>query len=376
MAEIDLPLSIYKFYANLYPQVKEESSPKNQNIVMSPFSLHIALSFVLLGATGETAKQMSHGLCLGNAKNEEIANAYNNLLLSLQNQIKIANKIYVSVINPIKPSFNEVATTKFNSETQGLDFTNSAVAAKTINDWVELKTEKKITNLVSEEMFGQDTRLVLINAVFFIGKWQTPFKEVDTTQQPFFISDSETVDVDMMSKTEILQGAYVKELDSKVIILPYAGGLSMVIVLPNQRTGLDALDIQLKRRNIAGILEEIPSGVKTQISLPKFRIEFQADPLIHLVKMGMTKMSSKEAEFPELLEKDEHVNISNIIHKAFIEVDEYGTVAAASTALFYSRKSSKPALEFLEFKADHPFRFFIQNSESVILFDGCFCGPQ
>lgn len=222
-------------------------------------------------------------------------------------------------------------------------------------------------------MLSSDTKMVLVNAVFFKGTWKIPFDESHTSKQPFFITDKKSVVINMMYKSENLPYAKIKEIDSKVVVLPYEGGLSMVIVLPNQRMGLDALDDKLKSTNIVDIINSINVSPEVRIRLPKFKIVFEINLLKDLAKLGMTKMSTPgEAEFPDLLENTDPIYISKVIHKAFIEVNETGTVAAAATAIEFINVSLE---EYFDFNVDHPFRFFIRNAENIILFDGCFCGP-
>lgn len=192
---------------------------KSSNVIISPFSVHQAVSLALMGAKGKTAEQMLRGLTLSGS-NAEISEEIHRLIEPFQNSsmLKVANKIYVMQGYTIKPEFNAIAKVwvtnesrysglplteialqdKFYSESESLNFGKSAESAETINKWVEDKTNNKIKDLIASDALGADTRMVLVNAIYFKGFWQHQFLKERTAKEPFYTSETEQVSVDMM----------------------------------------------------------------------------------------------------------------------------------------------------------------------------------
>lgn len=172
----------------------------------------------------------------------------------------------------IKRSFNDVAVKSFASESQNLDFSKSAQSAATINKWVEDHTNNKIKNLISADSLDADTRMVLINALYFKGFWTEKFEY--TYKAPFYLNDRDSVTVDLMSIEENFSYGVLSDLDSTAISLPYKdSNMYMLIVLPNSRTGLSALERKLLNVDLSGILQKLDKRTDF-VKMPKFKIEF------------------------------------------------------------------------------------------------------
>ncbi|XP_061390378.1 alaserpin-like, partial [Musca vetustissima] len=222
----------------------------------------------------------------------------------------------------------------FFATVENIDFSKSDDAASAINKWVEHSTDGTIQNLVSSTTLNSDTRIFLLSAIHFKGEWLTEFPSEATSQQDFFINNPNTViKLPMMYKRELAYYNIFPELNATALRLPYKNSdLSMLILLPNSIDGLTALQEKLKDISFASIANQIEDRTYVQIYLPKFRTEFEMELKGVLSKMGMKTMFNS-GEFGGMLKSAEPMQISNVIHKAFIEVDEKGTEASAATEL-------------------------------------------
>lgn len=362
-------MSIYQFYDILYAKIQSSAKKPSQSHVISPFALHLALTLASMGATGQTADQMSKALGLEYYGSDEIANEYEELMESLKNHIQFANKVFVSIEHPINVICSQAAANKFHTEIDELDFRDTKNATDSINQWIEQKTEGHIKHIVSK--LSENTMIIIVNAVSFIGDWTKPFEIKRTLKESFFVSEKKTVIVDLMSQEDYFHYAEVKDLDAKAVKLLYEGGLSMVIVLPNRTMGLNVLEKKLKRYSLLKLYDQLKDTTFIALMIPKFKIEFKIAPLPELQKMEMVNMSTNKAEFQGLIVEPEGVFIKKIIHKVCIEVNETGNIAPAA------EEGEKKSTEGISssFVADHPFKFFVQNDENLILFAGSFCGP-
>lgn len=188
-----------------------------------------------------------------------------------------ANKVYVMKNYSIKKSFNDVAAKSFASEAQTLDFSNGAQSAATINGWVEDKTNNKIKDLIAADSLDSDTRMVLVNAIYFKGFWTYQFDPKDTFKAPFYLNDQDSVNVDFMKVKKHFKYGSLANLDATAIELPYKDSdISMLIILPNTRTGLSALEGKLNTIDLGEISNSLYSQ-EVNVEIPKFKIEFDIE---------------------------------------------------------------------------------------------------
>ncbi|XP_049546262.1 antichymotrypsin-2-like isoform X2 [Anopheles darlingi] len=358
------------FAVQLYKQVSAKNA--GQNVVISPLSISGCLSLAAMGAGGLTAEELFGGLRYGKAdRKQQVAESYGRLMqrLATDKTIAMANKLYVKEGYQVKSSFNEVASGSFQSEAQALNFTQNVEAAKTINDWVEGKTNKKIQDLIAPDMLDDLTRMVLVNAVYFKGTWAYQFDPARTRPMPFWISATESRDVPMMNIKKHFAYNNFEDKGFSALELTYNGsGVTMLVLLPNERDGLAALEEKLPSLNLAEITSQLHKQ-EVEVFLPKFKIEFSLDLNDDLTELGMGRMFSDAAEFPDLLEGNEPLKVSKVVHKAFIEVNEEGTEAAAATGMAIMAMCliiSEP----LVFKADHPFLYALLSPEKSAYFLG------
>uniref|UniRef100_A0A6B2EHF1 Putative serine protease inhibitor 4 n=1 Tax=Phlebotomus kandelakii TaxID=1109342 RepID=A0A6B2EHF1_9DIPT len=362
--------SFSKFAIQLYQQCVAE---KGGNVIISPFSVQSALSLALMGATGETAREMSSTMGYADPDRNAIAENFASLLSTYKDspQLRIANKLYVQDKFHVKRQFNEIATKKFNSEAQSLNFADNVNSAKTINTWVEEKTNDKIKDLIPADALDSDTRMVLVNAIYFKGLWENKFKPENTKKLPFWTSKDKSVDVEMMyTKADFKFGVF-GDLKATALEMSYKDSeLSMLIILPNERDGLADLEKALGNKDLSDITK---SMYKTEVivHLPKFKIEYDIELKNVLSKMGMGTMFSNAAEFGDLLDEDEPLKVSKVIHKAFIEVNEEGAEAAAATGLKVRLKRSLVEGDRELFIVDHPCRFYLMApKDHFSIFEG------
>lgn len=292
-----------------------------------------------LAAGGQTATEMGNVMKYGsNVDKQQLSQQFETFLTSLEKEsgLGIANKIYVKTGYSLKEQYNALVAKHFKSAVELLEFANSAVAAKTINSWVEEKTNNRIKDLISPDMLDSLTRAVLVNAIYFKGKWTYPFDPMFTQKLPFWVTPSESVDVDTMNIKKKFRYGKIDNLDATALEMTYKdSNISMLIILPNKKDGLKTLEKQIGNINLTEIDQQMYS-TEVEVFLPKFEYEYSIDLNDILAKMGMpTAFSPAEADFSGLLETPEQLYISKVIHKAFIKVDEEGAEAAAATGKMF-----------------------------------------
>lgn len=263
------------FTKNLY-QVLARSSG---NVFFSPISIHAILSMASQGSAGKTQAAFIQVLKVPDLS--VAAEGYKEVLSRLnavQNvTLLMANKIFLKEGYKLKEGFQSVVTKQFFSEIQPVDFAKNDAAAKTINTWVEQKTNEKIKDLIEASDLNDDTRLVLVNAIYFKGKWAEPFDVKDTTTEKFYLNDQDTIDVQMMHISKKFYYKNDENLDAKVLELPYSNkDVSMIIILPNKKNGIAELEQKLASVDLTKITENMYRP-EVKVSLPKFKIETTID---------------------------------------------------------------------------------------------------
>jgi serpin B len=361
-ASVDFARNSAGFAVDIYQKSIEDHD--GDNIILSPLSIQTCVALAFMGAGGQTAEEMSSGLRLGTLDRTTVAGSFHEILAAYEgsDKLKIANKIYTMTGYEAKPEFNEIATKQFHSEAQSLNFADAGSSANTINSWVEDKTNQKIKDLIKPSSLSADTRMVLVNAIYFKGFWENKFNKDNTQKKPFYLNEEDHVDVDMMStKAKFAYGRF-EDLDATAIDMPYKDSdLSMLVILPNSRTGLKSLEAKLSDINILDLTKNMYKQ-DVIVNMPKFKIEFSIKLNDVLKKMGMESMFSRNADFSNLLTSPEPLQVSEVIHKAFIDVDEEGAEAAAATA---GAVSGRIAKSHFDLDINHPFFFAIIDHSSV-----------
>lgn len=263
-------------------------------MIMSPYSVAIALGLASIGSNGATFEQIKKALYLNGDKNT-IAENFSNLSNSLKSKsgkatLGIANKVYVKTGYQIKPQFEKIAVKKFDSEVQSLNFDKNVESANTINGWVATKTNDKIKELMSSDSINQDTRLVLVNAIYFKGLWQNQFDKEFSRKEEFWCDENKSVETEyMFSDDQRFSYGKIDDLDCCALEMKYEeSDISFLILLPDTRTGLSELVNKLKNYDLKNISQKMSMQV-VDVLIPKFTAEFEIE-LIDVLKKVNKKL--------------------------------------------------------------------------------------
>jgi len=360
-------------------------STGEKNIFFAPYSLSSALSMTYEGARNQTADEMRTVLHL--PSDDIMRRIEDSELIERMNsadkpyELSTANALWVQKAFPFKEDYLKLVKYTYYAEARNLDFFNDPEGSRvSINNWVLEKTKNRINNLLPPKSIKKDTRLILTNAVYFKGKWSIPFKKEATKQDAFWISQTESVQTAMMG----LVGKsfkYAENEQAQIIELPYKGeDLSMLIILP---LGKDIQPIEkIINESTLKQWDETLTKQPVNVFIPKFKFDADYQMKDILVGMGMKNAFNKKvADFSAMayLKPDEHLYIDQVYHKAWIDVNEEGTEAAAATAVVvrHSKAIMRNPTQPKIFRADHPFIFVIQdNKTGHILFIGRVSDPR
>uniref|UniRef100_A0A1B6GHB0 Serpin domain-containing protein n=1 Tax=Cuerna arida TaxID=1464854 RepID=A0A1B6GHB0_9HEMI len=358
-----------KFAISLYRAL---SRNQTGNVFVSPLSVQMVLALAYTGAKGSTADEVAKLLSLPD-KLDNTYSGYNALIRILQDPVlKLANRMFVEKTAGVLEKFQKNAEKYFLSPAETADFIKDTENARVhINSWVEEQTNKKITNLLAPGILSSDTRLVLVNAIHFKANWSKQFQEKDTKEQPFHISKTKNVPVQMMNIKKKFGFVHDEELGAKILELEYEGNqFRMLVILPDEIDGLATLEAKLETVNLSDKIKYMQHPTVT-VALPKFKMEETMDLNDILKSMGVETMFSQKADFSGI--SNVPLVVSKVVQKAFVEVNEKGTEAAAATGMeIRVRSMPRPPKEFL---ADHPFVFIIMSKE-IPLFYGRLVQPQ
>jgi serpin B len=366
-------LSISSANNHLSLELLQQLYSEESNVFFSPFSISTAFGMLYLGARNKTADQLREvlGYNFGHLSNEAINEEFVTVLREIEDvdsnkyQLNVANKLVAQQNFDILETYKQNLKKYFQTTIDSADFVHNSVAATdAINEWVKQKTHDKIVKLLSEPL-SPSTRLVLLNAVYFKGIWETKFLKNETREEIFFNQGISEFKTQMMRRNGKFNLTEIPELDSKLLELPYSGDdISLYIVLPNERQGLKSVkskltDFALIEKSITQLKE-----VEVHVTIPKFKIETSYSLKEQLSQLGMKEVFTSSADLSGIDGKLDLV-VSKVIHKAVIEVNEEGSEAAAATAIIVGR-----ALPNV-FRAVHPFFFFIRdNRNGMIIFSG------
>jgi serpin B len=367
-----------RFALDLYQKL---NSKPDEPLFFSPYSISTALAMTYAGARGDTATEMAKTLHF-TLPDDQLQTAYGSAMKQLTAaapdqgyQFRIANRLLGQQGFQFLDPFLKITRDDYGAELSQVDFVHEAEPARvTINAWVEQQTNDKIKDLIPAGALNADTRLVLANAIYFKGDWQTPFDKQETQKAAFHLTADKTADVDMMYQQKHFRFARID--DALLLEMPYkSGDLSMVVLLPTKVDGLPSLEKSLTAENYDKWLAALRSR-DVRVWFPKFNATQQIGLASPLSAMGMPLAFSSNADFSGMDGKRD-LFISAVIHKAFVDVDEKGTEAAAATGIVMSATAIARPVEPEEFKADHPFVFLLRDTRSgIILFMGRFTGPR
>lgn len=349
----------------------------SNNLIFSPYSLHVALTMAAAGARGETERQLA--TVLGGTAGERARNAQKigTSLAAAQRSgdvsLLIANRAWIDRSFTVLPDYAAELKEQFGAGFAAADFHNDPTGAgRAIDAWVADRTRNRITGLIGGNLLPMNTAMVLANAIYFYGPWDTRFQRSDTRAEPFWLSEGRSAEVPMMFVQ--LEGVQYGESDGvQMLSIPYRGGRFRMLVLLPQPGGLSALERKLAEKG-SSVFRVDRVAESVNLSLPRFESgnTLTAAPLI--AALGAPDVFGPDADLSGI-SRDKRLSISRVLHAARITVNEEGTEAAAATVMALAAASGPD--QSIEFRADHPFIYAIYDRGTrAILFLGRVMDPR
>ena len=388
------------FALNLYSQLATNSG----NLFFSPYSISTCLAMLYAGASGNTEQQMSQVLGFG-TNQQQFASLFGQLQAKLEAdqqtnaiELNLANALWLQEGFPFLPAFLQTATNQYQANLGQADFTTPVgddAATQAINDWVAQETWNRIQNIVPPGAINSSTRLVLANAIYFLGLWTIPFQATNTSTQPFYLSSTTLVQVPLMYQPLLqvvgadsnlvtvtynymqsypVQSGPLSSNDFQAIELPYGSNqISMLILLPSQTDGLGWLEQQLSPAFLSNVLGQMRSR-PVEVFLPRFTMDSSFNLGRTLAAMGMSDAFTPFVADFSGIDGGQDLHVGFVLHKAWGQVNEAGTEAAAATVIgVVSTVVTFPPV----FRADHPFLFLIRDTQTgSVLFLGRLTNPS
>src|SRR5438477_1935061 len=363
------------FAIELYQQLKSQPG----NLFFSPYSISSALAMAYGGARGQTEAEMAKALHFSQPSQDTHA-AFATLAARMKeiqrrNRVRLtaANSLWCQRDYPFTDAFRSLTRTRYEAEAQLVDFKHAAESAcGEINSWVARKTKQKIQNLIGPGQLTDVTRLLLCNAIYFKGTWAVRFDPNNTRPAPFFTSPEHSLQAQMMWQESEFKA--VEADDVSLLELRYTGDdLSMIILLPHAVEGLSDLEDRLNAKDlgqwIAGLDQARPAELS--VLLPRFKTTQTLELARELAALGMPSAFNRTSDFSGMTGTRE-LGLSEVVHQAFVEVNEEGTEAAAATAVHAYLKSMSRSVH-----VDHPFIFLVrENRTGSVLFLGRIVDPS
>ena len=348
-----------------------DNSAESENIIISPLSISSALSMTLNGANGATRDSMLKTLRMNGLTPDMINNSYKSLteaLLSVDKRvlISIANSVWSEKDFVVKKPFTDILTGFYNAESRSFDITDPQVPSL-INNWIDTKTNGLIKNMVDK--LDPNTVMLLINAIYFKGKWKSQFDVTNTVQGSFHKPGGVTEQVPVMKQTSDYK--IYKGEGFTLAELPYGqGNFVMDVILPDDNSGITNIIPIINDNTLKGWLN-LMSSKKTDLSFPRFKYGYKRELTDILTDMGMGITFGNNADFSNI--SDLRLYISLVLHQAFIETNEEGAEAAAATIVGISNTA---IIEPYNLNIDHSFLYIIrETTTNSILFMGRVADP-
>ena len=365
------------FAVDLYAQLRTQPG----NLFFSPESISTAFGMAYAGARAQTATEMQHVFHF-TLLPDRLHPAMGALLAQMNAQhegyeLRVADALWAQQNTNFLPEYLKLVQTDYGAGFRPVDFrTSPDVVRATINEWIADQTNGKIQGLLGPGSVTAGTRLVLTNAIYFKGTWLGQFDPTYTEGEDFHLTAKQSIKTQMMNRNggySYYDGGSFQELE-----LPYRGELSMVVLLPKEIGGLPALEKSFTAENASEWIKKLAPVEKVILTLPRFTMTQQFELSGTLTKMGMPQAFGSTADFSGMTGKPDFA-ISAAIHKAYIDVNEQGTEAAAATAITFvatAMQRPEPEPPPIVFDADHPFLFLIRDTNSgAILFLGRVADP-
>lgn len=354
------------FAFDIFRKLNEEDAA--ESIFISPLSISAALTMTYNGAETTTKEAMGKVLGFEGMQRDLVNESYKNLLSFLENADKdvalsIANSIWYREDLTIPEDFQNNNKDTFNAEIEAMDFTKEATL-DTINEWISKATKGKIEKML-EPPIDPQVIMYLINAIYFKGDWTTPFDPKSTYDSIFTALDGTKQPIKMMNRYDTIE--YASGDDYKAVRLPYGSGkTSMIAILPDEHMDINTFIEKMQPQDYDAIRSNLKETKDVTLKFPKFKLEYGIKELNDSLKaLGMEEAFSSSADFSGILPG---IYISEVLHKAVIEVNEEGSEAAAVTVVIMEETAAMDPITFI---ADRPFIFFItDDTTGTILFMG------
>ncbi|XP_045487697.1 antichymotrypsin-2 isoform X1 [Pieris rapae] len=345
----------------------------DSNTICSPISALLPIGKLALGAVNTSLDEMLEGI--GVISQKKIKSHFKHLIAELRYlpgvKLDMASRLYISTQTRLTSSFESDTKEIFSSSAERVDFESPVITADKINAWVESQTSNMIHDMISPDEIDPEMSLIMINAIYFNGKWETPFKKIQTAT---FHTPTDVRRVNMMSVNSQFNYTDSAALNAQILKLPYTGGTAaLVIILPKARNGLPLLLHQIKLA--PEILDSALNSMlvhTVQATIPKFKLESEMDLRKMYEKVGIRKIFKQYESDLSGIVRDKIVTVSKAKQKAVIDVNERGTEAAAASSTTMVQMALTKTVKF---KADHPF-LFILLSNTQQLFAGTLVHPH
>lgn len=358
-----------------------EAESEEANVVISPTSIHLALSILYHGSSGSTKDALKSFLNYDGVEEQYIQKATRKLLQSygrrikeLDESIEVANVLFADNDLKIKEDYQKVLQTYLFSEVRQVDYSEPIKSAENINSWVQNKTRDLITDFISPDLITEESKLLLLNAIYFKADWMNYFDKLDTVSRKFTVNEGVIKNVDIMTQTNVFLYKYNYDFDSQILSLPYQDeNFSMLVILPFEE-GNDKVNEVIEK-----VLEEdlntILRGMEetdVEIYLPKFKLGYKSQLVNALQKNNLTNLFLN-GNFSRI--SDEDLEVSDVVHETKIEVNEEGAEAAGVTGVLLGVRSGPPA-NVEQMIVNRPFVFVIHDKENNLpLFIGKIVSP-
>lgn len=366
---------VVRFSVDLHKELLHSRKDKKENVTSSPFMITAALSMTFAGARENTADEL---LAVLRGKDEKLHENFASFMPKLSShshklQFHVANRIYSDEKFPVVEEYATLVNSTYASTIQSVDFEKRSEAVRgEINDWVKVVTESKIVDLLAPGSVNPTTNVLLINAVYFKGLWESPFPASSTSRRDFNVDSKTKVQVDMMCQKQEFAISHSEELGVRAIEMPYRGGrTSMIILLPDEIEGLSHLEHHLSHCKLSNIVADLKETPNVEVIMPKLLLHQCLYLKDTLVAMGVNDLFSGKCDLSGMFKTGNPV-VSEMIHSVYLQIDEDGTDAAVATPAVAAASTttvSPAATQKTEFVVDHPFMLLVLKSKSdVILF--------
>lgn len=364
---------IVRFSVDLHKELLHSRKDRRENVTSSPFSIAAALSMTLAGSRGNTGDELLAALRGKDKLHEHFASFLPKLSShSHKLQFHLANRIYSDQKFPVADEYANFLNSTYVSAVVSVDFEKHSETIRCdINEWVKAVTESKIVDLLTPGSVSPSTNVLLVNAVYLKGLWESPFPASSTSRRDFHVNSKTKVQVDMMCQRQAFAISQSVELSARAIEMPYRGcRTSMVILLPDEIDGLSHLEHHLSHGKLSNIVADLKETPNVEVIMPKLLLQQCLYLKDTLMAMGVNDLFSTKCDLSGMF-KSGHPVVSDMVHKVYLQVDEDGTDAAVATPAMASAPSTSPPTptEKTEFVVDHPFMLLVLKSKSdVVLF--------